>query len=84
MDGRINSSPNRYWLIFGRKPSKPGDSSTPLPRALATSTRPWRTASSRPGTPRAESVRNSSGSQKSSSSRRMIAWTRRKPLRVFR
>ena len=45
---------------------------------------PARTAPSSPGTPRAESLRSSSGSQKSSSSRRRIACTRFSPASVFR
>ncbi len=56
----------------------------PLPSALATLTFPARTALTRPGTPRNESPRNSSGSQKLSSTRRRITSTCRKPSTVFR
>src|ERR1700735_5223700 len=46
------------------------DSSTPVPSAFETATLPARIARSSPGTPSAESPRNSTGSQKSSSRRR--------------
>ena len=55
----------------------------PLPSAFAMATLPARNASTKPGTPRIESLRNSSGSQKSSSARRRITSTRSSPLRVF-
>ena len=47
----------------------------PLPRQLAMKTVPARAACTRPGTPSSESPRSSSGSQKSSSSRRRITST---------
>ena len=78
-DGSRSDSPSSTRAAPGRKPSQAADSSTPLPSALAITTRPARTAPSKPGTPSAESARSSSGSQKSSSSRRRIACTRRRP-----
>jgi len=60
-------------------PIHAADSSTPLPRLLASTNLPARTTPMRPGTPSAESARSSTGSQKSSSSRRRMACTRRRP-----
>ena len=57
---------------------------TPLPSAFATRTLPAPTASTSPATPRNESPRNSSGSQKLSSTRRRITSTGCKPSTVFR
>ena len=48
------------------RPSGHGDSRNPLPRALATTTCPLRTACTSPGTPCSESPRSSSGSDSSS------------------
>jgi len=63
---------------------KAGDSIRPLPNALATTTLPARTASTRPATPRKESERNSMGSQKLSSTRRRITSTGFRPSSVWR
>jgi hypothetical protein len=71
-EGMASSSPSRWRQMPGRKPGSAADSSRPEPSALATSTLPARTAPSRPGTPRAESARSSTGSQKSSSRRRRM------------
>ena len=56
----------------------------PLPKALATLTFPATMASTRPGTPKSESPRNSRGSQKLSSTRRKITSTCSSPSTVFR
>jgi hypothetical protein len=49
--------------IGGRNPSHAADSSTPVPSAFDTMTRPARNAPINPGMPSAESPRSSSGSQ---------------------
>ena len=56
----------------------------PLPSAFATFTFPATMASTKPGTPSNESLRNSSGSQKLSSTRRRITFTCSNPFTVFR
>ena len=61
--GRTSFSPIRRSAIGGRKPSHAADSSTPVPGAFDTMTRPRRSAPMSPGTPSAESPRSSSGSQ---------------------
>ena len=68
--GNSSSSPNKALATPGQKADRPGLSSQPAPGALATTTSPARIACNRPGTPRAESERNSSGSRYSSSTRR--------------
>ena len=67
----------------GKNDMNAGLCSRPLPSALATTTLPARNASTSPGTPSIESLRNSSGSQKSSSTRRRITSTRSRPLEGF-
>ena len=50
-DGRRRSWPSSASASFGRKASRAGFSSTPLPRVLTTETVPRRQASTSPGTP---------------------------------
>ena len=68
----------------GRNGRSAGVSITPVPSALATATLPARTASTSPATPRNESPRSSSGSQKLSSSRRKMTSTGCRPSSVLR
>ena len=68
----------------GRNAISAGVSTRPLPRQLAMNTVPARAACTRPGTPSSESPRSSSGSQKSSSSRRRITSTGLRPASVLR
>ncbi|MNR17327.1 hypothetical protein D3C85_1339790 [compost metagenome] len=82
--GRISVSSSSARAMPGRKPWIAGDSRNPAPGTLDTITLPARIASSSPGTPMVESLRSSSGSQNTSSSRRRITSTRSSPPNVFR
>ena len=82
--GSFNSSPSRCRHSPGRKASNAGLSARPEPRALATVTCPARAACTSPGTPRNESLRNSTGSQNVSSTRRRMTSTGCNPSSVFR
>ncbi len=81
-EGNCNFSPSKASLNAGKKPSKAGDSKNAEPGALATTTWPARTACSKPGMPKVESARNSSGSKNSSSKRLSNTCTGSKPRKV--
>jgi len=82
-EGIFKGSSSRRWHRAGKNPSKAPDDSRLEPRLLAIKTLPRRAASIKPATPSTESVRSSSGSQKSSSTRRRMTCTRCRPDNVL-
>ncbi len=77
---RVSSSPSSGRANSPRSAVSAGFSRRPLPSGLSTATRPLRTASTRPGTPRREPGRSSTGSHHWSSTRRRITSTASRPV----
>ena len=81
---RSKSSPRSRRDTAGRNSAKPGDSTSPLPIALARTARPCRTACTRPGVPSSAVPSSSSGSQRRSGTRRRSTSSGTSPPSVLR